>query len=49
VDECKPLDAGRVVGLDLRYKGLTGDIPAALGGLTALTARAYTRSQFSSS
>ena len=30
-------DAGRVVKLDLNRRGLTGDVPAALGGLTALT------------
>ena len=30
-------DAGRVVGIDFENKGLTGDVPAALGGLTALT------------
>ena len=29
-------DAGRVVQIKLERKGLTGDVPAALGGLTAL-------------
>ena len=30
-------DAGRVVQIKLEEKGLTGEVPAALGGLTALT------------
>jgi len=34
--EAGDADAGRVVSIRLGRKGLTGDVPAALGGLTAL-------------
>jgi len=35
--EAGDADAGRVVMISIQVKGLTGDLPAALGGLTALT------------
>jgi len=37
-----------VVKIELREQKLTGVVPAALGGLTALKAGAYTRLLFSS-